>query len=305
MSLQVELLEKSFKGIQPYADNFMNSFAENLFAAYPQVKPLFENTNIPIQKKKFLGFLVLVVNNLRQPDVLDKVLRGLGARNVKYGVLPEHYPLLGSSLLATFEEYLGDSWTPEIRQAWVDAYGAISQIMLDGAEYSEAEIALPTPEPEPIEEETKAPELQVELLERSFEAIKPNADSFVNSFYKNLFTAYPEVKPLFETRDMEEQKKKLLNSLTLVVENLRMPDVLDKVLRDLGACYVKYGALPKHYPLVGNALLITFKQYLGASWTPEISQAWIDAYGVMSQIMLDGVDYSEAEIALPNMVTVW
>ncbi|MDJ0649572.1 MAG: globin family protein [Xenococcaceae cyanobacterium MO_188.B19] len=300
MSLQVELLENSFKGIQPYADNFINSFAKNLFAAYPQVKPLFENTNIPIQKKKFLGFLVLVVNNLRQPDVLDKVLRGLGARNVKYGVLPEHYPLLGSSLLATFEEYLGDSWTPEIRQSWVDVYGIVSQIMLDGAEYSEAEIALPTPEPEPIEEETKAPELQVELLERSFEAIKPNADSFVNSFYKNLFAAYPEAKPLFDTTDMGAQKKKLLNSLVLVVENLRKPDVLDQALRGLGARHVKYGALPEHYPLVGNALLITFKQYLGASWTPEIRQAWIDAYGVISQIMLDGADYSEAEIALSD-----
>ena len=36
--------------------------------------------------------------------------------------------------------------------------------------------------------------LQVELLEQSFEAIKPQADNFVNSFYDNLFTANPEAK---------------------------------------------------------------------------------------------------------------
>lgn len=53
--------------------------------------------------------------------------------------------------------------------------------------------------------------LQVELLEQSFEDIKPNADEFVNSFYNNLFTANPEAKPLFETTNMAEQKKKLLN----------------------------------------------------------------------------------------------
>ena len=140
--------------------------------------------------------------------------------------------------------------------------------------------------------------LQVELLEQSFEEIKPNADEFVNSFYENLFTANPEAKPLFETTDMEAQKKKLLNSLVLVVDNLRMPDVLNQALRGLGARHVKYGALPEHYPLVGSALLTTFEQYLGDKWTPDVKQAWVDAYGAISQIMLDGADYSQADIAL-------
>ena len=52
--------------------------------------------------------------------------------------------------------------------------------------------------------------MQVELLEQSFEEIKPQADEFVSSFYDNLFTANPEAKPLFETTNMAEQKKKLL-----------------------------------------------------------------------------------------------
>ena len=140
--------------------------------------------------------------------------------------------------------------------------------------------------------------LQVELLEQSFEEVKPNANEFVNSFYGNLFTAHPEAKPLFETTDMEVQKQKLLNSLVLVVENLRNPDVLDSSLRGLGARHVKYGALPEHYPLVGEALLTTFEQYLGEKWKPDVKQAWVDAYGAISEIMLDGADYSQAEIAL-------
>ncbi len=294
MSLQVELLEQSFAEITPNADEFVNSFYENLFTANPEAKPLFATTNMAEQKKKLLNSLVLVVQNLRMPDVLNSSLRGLGARHVKYGALPEHYPLVGSALLTTFEQYLGDKWTPDLKQAWVDAYGAISEIMLDGADYSQADIALPTP----AASEEKEEGLQVELLEESFNAIKPNAEEFVNSFYENLFTANPEAKPLFANTNMAEQKKKLLNSLVLVVENLRMPDVLDKALRGLGARHVKYGALPEHYPLVGSALLTTFEQYLGDKWTPDVKQAWVDAYGAISEIMLDGADYSQADIAL-------
>ena len=297
MSLQVELLEQSFEAIKPQANEFVNSFYDNLFTANPEAKPLFETTDMAEQKKKLLASLVLVVENLRQPDALDTPLRGLGARHVKYGALPEHYPLVGNALLTTFEQYLQEQWTPEVKQAWVDAYGAISKIMLDGADYSEEELALPTPE---LEEKVEAEEdgLQVELLEQSFEAIKPQANEFVNSFYDNLFTANPEAKPLFETTNMAEQKKKLLASLVLVVENLRQPDAIDTPLRGLGARHVKYGALPEHYPLVGNALLTTFEQYLGNQWTPNVKQAWVDAYGAISQIMLDGADYTQQEIAL-------
>ena len=288
MSLQVELLEQSFDKVKPQANEFVGSFYENLFTAHPEAKPLFETTDMEAQQKKLLASLVLVVENLRKPEALDSALRGLGARHVKYGALPEHYPLVGGALLTTFEQYLKEDWTPETKQAWTEAYGAISEIMLDGADYSEAEIALP------VTEEG----LQVELLEESFEAIKPQANEFVGSFYENLFTAHPEAKPLFETTDMEAQQKKLLASLVLVVENLRKPEALDSALRGLGARHVKYGALPEHYPLVGGALLTTFEQYLKEDWTPETKQAWVKAYGAISEMMLDGADYSESEIEL-------
>ncbi|MEL6909002.1 MAG: globin family protein [Cyanobacteria bacterium J06643_13] len=303
MSLKVEVLEESFELIKPSANEFVASFYENLFTANPEAKPLFEHTDMAAQKKMLLNSLVMVVENLRKPDVLDKSLRGLGARHVKYGALPAHYPLVGGALLTTFEQYLQAKWTPEVKQSWVDAYGAISEIMLDGADYSEAEIALPTPgTPEAALKNTPSDEaeagLQVELLESSFEEIKPQANEFVGSFYENLFTANPEAKPLFEHTDMAAQKKMLLNSLVMVVENLRKPDVLDKALRGLGARHVKYGALPAHYPLVGSALLTTFGQYLGDKWTPNVKEAWVGAYGAISEIMLDGADYAQSEVAL-------
>ena len=142
--------------------------------------------------------------------------------------------------------------------------------------------------------------LQVELLENSFEKVKPVADEFVNSFYTNLFTMYPEAKPLFDTTDMEAQKKKLLASLVLVVENLRKPEVLGDSLKGLGARHVKYGALPEHYPLVGNALLTTFEQHLNSEWTEEVKGAWVDAYGAITTLMLEGADYDQKQVDLDS-----
>ncbi|MGL5794458.1 MAG: globin domain-containing protein, partial [Waterburya sp.] len=49
-----------------------------------------------------------------------------------YGVLPEHYPMVGNSLLKSLESFLGENWTEEVKQAWTEAYTAIAQLMLEG-----------------------------------------------------------------------------------------------------------------------------------------------------------------------------
>jgi hemoglobin-like flavoprotein len=294
MSLQVEVLETSFEKVKPYANDFITSFYGNLFTDYPAAKPLFTHTDMKKQGDMLLTSLVFVVENLRKPDALSKALKGLGARHVKYGALPEHYPLVGNTLLKTFEQYLKEDWTPETKQAWTDAYGAIAEIMLDGADYSKSDVELDSATPEAVEEEG----LKVVLLEESFGKVAPQADEFITSFYGNLFTDYPAAKPLFAHTDMKKQERMLLDSLVFVVQNLRNPGALSDALKGLGARHVKYGALPEHYPLVGNSLLKTFEQYLKEDWTPETKQAWVDAYGAVTELMLDGANYSKEEVQL-------
>ena len=87
---------------------------------------------------------------------------------------------------------------------------------------------------------------------------------------------------------MKNQEKNLLNSLVLVVENLRNPEALSPVLKALGARHISYGAIPKYYKPVGEALLMTFEQYLLEDWTPEVKKAWLDAYRAISTLMLKG-----------------
>ena len=145
MSLNVELLEQSFELVKPKSDESVSDFYNNLFTDYPASKPLFAHSNMAKQQQMLKGALVMVIENLRQPEVLSKALKGLGARHVKYGALPEHYPLVGNSLLKTLSQYAGNAWTPELKQAWVDAYGAITELMLDGADYSAQSVQLEAP----------------------------------------------------------------------------------------------------------------------------------------------------------------
>ena len=142
MSLQVETLRESFKKVKPQADAFVESFYDNLFTDYPAAKPLFEHSDMSKQSTMLKACLLMVVENLRRPGALQEMLSGLGTRHVAYGALPEHYPLVGNSLLKTFEQYLKEDWTEETKAAWVEAYGAITALMLEGADYSQQDVQL-------------------------------------------------------------------------------------------------------------------------------------------------------------------
>ena len=142
MALNTDLLETSFALIRDRQADFTHCFYTTLFTDYPQVKPLFAHTSMDEQPKKLFASLVLVVNNLTQPDVLTHALKGLGTRHLKYGVLPEHYPMVGGSLLKAMAATLEDQWTADFATAWTEAYSAIAEIMLEGADYP-AEILTP------------------------------------------------------------------------------------------------------------------------------------------------------------------
>ncbi|HCF29921.1 MAG TPA: globin, partial [Cyanobacteria bacterium UBA11049] len=142
--------------------------------------------------------------------------------------------------------------------------------------------------------------LNVKVLEKSFERVKPQANDFAFSFYQNLLTDYPQLRPLFAKTNMEEEQQKLIMSLGLVIENLRHLNYLKVILKNLGERHVSYGTIAQYYPMVGAALLKTFESYLGADWTLEVKQAWIDAYKVLVDLMLEGAKNPETISPLNN-----
>ncbi len=140
--------------------------------------------------------------------------------------------------------------------------------------------------------------LDVELLESSFELLSSNADKLVARFYEELFRRYPSYSSLFSSTSMKEQEKKLLNSLKLVVANVRKPDLLASALHDLGLKHKGYGVKSEHYTAVSTTLIDVMKEFAGNSWSSEIENAWIHALDVISKIMIDA--YKDETVASDN-----
>jgi nitric oxide dioxygenase len=140
----------------------------------------------------------------------------------------------------------------------------------------------------------------INLVQTSFEKVAPIADVAADLFYTRLFEQDPSLRAMFPA-DMAEQKKKLMQMLTVAVRGLGRLNEIVPVVQALGRRHAGYHVKPEHYATVGAALLWTLEQGLGAGFTPEVRAAWTDVYTVLADTMIAA--QREAESAAPSQRT--
>lgn len=134
---------------------------------------------------------------------------------------------------------------------------------------------------------------EIQLVQTSFEKVAPIAETAAGLFYGRLFEVAPSVRPLFRG-DMKSQGNMLMQTLGMAVRNLHQPERIVSAVQALGRRHVGYGAQPAHYPVVGQTLLWTLEQGLGADFTPEVAAAWGKAYTLLADIMIEAAAEQQA-----------
>ena len=128
---------------------------------------------------------------------------------------------------------------------------------------------------------------QIQLVQDSFEQVKPIANVAADLFYDRLFELDADLRPLFKS-DLSEQKHNLMTNLSFAVAGLNRPDTILPAVRQLGARHGGYGVAPHHYQTVGAALLWTLGQGLGEQFTTDVEEAWTAVYTLLVQTMQEG-----------------
>jgi nitric oxide dioxygenase len=85
---------------------------------------------------------------------------------------------------------------------------------------------------------------------------------------------------------MAQQKKILMQTLTVVVKSLDRLDQLVPAIEALGRRHAGYGIRAEHYETVGAALLWTLGQGLGEGFTTDVERAWTQAYSTLASVMI-------------------
>ncbi|GGO49204.1 hypothetical protein GCM10012287_26000 [Streptomyces daqingensis] len=163
-----------------------------------------------------------------------------------------------------------------------------------GARRGPAPESAPAPPPAPDADPVESRDAM--LIRRTMQEVEPVADAATAYFYALLFVEHPELRELFPA-SMDTQRDRLFRALLTAVRLAEDPDVLTRYLSGLGRGHRKYGTRPEHYPAVGECLLGALAQYAPGTWSQETEDAWVRAYTLISQIMIDAA--AEDEMRAP------
>jgi hemoglobin-like flavoprotein len=85
-----------------------------------------------IKHAKYFVQMIERAIGLLGPDIelLTDVLLQLGEKHAGFGVKASHFPPMGDALLKTVEELLGDKYTTEVKESWLEVYQALSYDMI-------------------------------------------------------------------------------------------------------------------------------------------------------------------------------
>lgn len=138
----IAIIKSTVPVLQVHGTTITTTFYGMLFENHPELLNIFNHANQRQgrQQTALANAVLAAAMNIDQLENILPVVKQIAEKHRALGVLPEHYPIVGETLLAAIGQVLGDAATPEIIDAWAKAYGVIADafIGVEAQKYREA-----------------------------------------------------------------------------------------------------------------------------------------------------------------------
>ncbi len=128
----------------------------------------------------------------------------------------------------------------------------------------------------------------IEIVKATVPVLQENGEALTQYFYRRMFTHNPEVAPYFNAANQANgiQQRALAGAICAYAANIDRLDQLQGAVELIAHKHTALQIKPEHYPIVGENLLASIREVLGAAATDEIIDAWAEAYGALAGILI-------------------
>ena len=128
----IEIVKATAPLVGSKAKEITATFYPILFADYPQVKSLFNQSHQKsgAQPEALANAIVAYALNIDNLGALSGAVEEMAERHASLNIRPEHYPMVGASLMKAISQVLGDAVTEEVAAAWTEAYQFLADLLI-------------------------------------------------------------------------------------------------------------------------------------------------------------------------------
>lgn len=138
----------------------------------------------------------------------------------------------------------------------------------------------------------------IDIVKSTSTIIEQGGSTITEHFYARMFRENPELKHIFNMSNQHtgRQKVALFEAILAYAKNIDNLSALKAAVERIANKHTSFHIQAAHYDIVGHHLIETFRELLGADFTPDIEDAWTTAYGVLADIFIN----READIYQEN-----
>lgn len=128
----------------------------------------------------------------------------------------------------------------------------------------------------------------IDIIKSTVPVLEVHGVTITKTFYKNMFTAHPELLNVFNQTNQEKgrQQTALANTVYAAAKYIDNLEAIIPAVMLIAHKHRSLGIKPEQYPIVGEHLLGAIKEVLGDAATDEIINAWGQAYGVIADVFI-------------------
>lgn len=131
-------------------------------------------------------------------------------------------------------------------------------------------------------------EKTIAIVKATAPVLAEHGETLTRHFYKRMFAHNPEVAPFFNPAHQSagNQQRALAGAIAAYAANIDNLAALGGAVELIAQKHASLLIKPEHYPIVGENLLASIREVLGAAATDEVIDAWAAAYGFLSGILI-------------------
>ena len=128
----IDIVKSTAPVLQEHGETLTRHFYQRMFSHNPEVGPFFNQANQAegTQQRALAGAICAYAANIDNLEVLGGAVELIANKHASLMIKPEHYPIVGENLLASIKEVLGDGATDDVINAWAEAYGFLTDILV-------------------------------------------------------------------------------------------------------------------------------------------------------------------------------
>lgn len=130
---QINIVKSTAPILREHGTTITSTFYRNMLAAHPELKKIFSlrNQQTGAQPAALANAVLAYALHIDDLGKLSDAVNHIAQKHVSLFVRAEHYDIVGEFLVGAFAQVLGDALTPEVKDAWVAAYGQLADIFIN------------------------------------------------------------------------------------------------------------------------------------------------------------------------------